>query len=111
MLTETVVVRIEKDITSQKIKKDSKENITKFLQTLNKLSSKKKRQINNSKRKMSIGEISSKKAIISSLDSSDKKELPVSIPVSKKSDSQSKNIDIAIISANVYCAACHLKKT
>ena len=71
---ETAVVRIEKDISPRKmIKKGSKEDMTDFLQTPNKLSSKKRRQINKSKRKTSIGETSSKKATISSLDSSDKK--------------------------------------
>ena len=71
---EKAVVRIENDISPQKmIKKGLKEDITDFLQTPNKLSSKKRRQINKSKRKTSIGETSSKKATISSLDNSDKK--------------------------------------
>ena len=71
---ETAVVRIEKDITPRKmIKRGSKEDMTNFLQTPNKLSSKKRRQINKSKRKTSIAETNSKKATINSLDSSDKK--------------------------------------
>ena len=88
LLMETAVVRIEKDIIPQKmIKRSSKKDMTNFLQTPNKLFSKKMRQINKSKRKTSIGETSSKKAIISSLDSFDKKELPVPDKVSKnKSD-------------------------
>ena len=83
--------------------------MTDFLQTPNKLSSKKKRQINKSKQKTSIGETSSKKATISSLDSSNKKELPVPILATKKSDPKAKDIDIAIIGADAYCAACRLK--
>ena len=82
--TETAAVRIEEDITARKmIKRGSKEDMTDFLQTPNKLSSKKRRQINKSMRKTSIGETSSRKATISSLSSSDKKELPVPIPAKK----------------------------
>ncbi len=47
---EIIVIRVEKDITPQKmIKKGLKEDMTNFLQTLNKLSGKKKGQINKSK--------------------------------------------------------------
>ena len=47
---ETVVIKIEKDITPQKIiKRGLKEDMTNFLQTPNKLFSKKRRQINKSK--------------------------------------------------------------
>lgn len=43
-------MEIEKDITFQKmVKKDSNEDITNFLQMLNKLSPEKRRQINKSK--------------------------------------------------------------
>ena len=91
------------------IKRGLKEDMTDFLQTPNKLSSKKRRQINKSKRKTSIGETSSKKATISSLDSSDKKELPVPILATKESDSKAKDIDIAMIDADAYYAACRLK--
>lgn len=55
---------------------------------------------------MSIRETSLKKVIISSLDSSDKKKLPVFILETKKSDLKAKNIDIAIIDTNVYYAIC-----
>ena len=51
-----------------------------------------------------------KKATISNLDSSDKKELPVSILAIKESDPKAKDIDIAIIGADTYCATCHLKR-
>ena len=107
----TAAVRIEKDITLQKmIKKGSKEDMTDFLQMPNKLSGKKRRQINKSKRKTSLGETSSRKAIISSLDSLDKKELPVPIPATIKSESKAKDIDIAMIGSDAYCAACRLKR-
>ena len=59
---------------------------------------------------MSIKKTSLRKATISSLDSFDKKELLVSIPATKKSYPKAKNINIAIISADAYYIACHLKK-
>ena len=73
------------------------------------MSSKKRRQINKSKRKASIEESSSRKATIHSLESSDKKELPVPIPTTKISKPKAKDIDIAMIGADAYCAVCHLK--
>ncbi len=51
------------------IKRGSKEDMTDSLQTPNKLFSKKRKQINKSKRKASIGETSSRKATINNLDS------------------------------------------
>ena len=84
--------------------------MTNFLQMPNKLFSKKKRQINKSKQKVNIEEISSKKATISSLKSSSKKELLVPILATKTTKPKAKNIYIAMISMNVYCIVCHLKK-
>ena len=108
--TKTAAVTIEENITPQKmIKIGSKENMTDFLQTPNKLFCKKRRQINKSKRKASIKESSSRKTTINSLESSDKKELPVSIPTTKTSKPKAKDIDIAMIGADAYRAACHLK--
>ena len=108
---EIAVVRIEKDITPWKMmKRGLKEDLTNFLQTINKLSSKKRRQINKNKRKTNVGETSSKKATISSLDSFDKKKLPVPILATKKSDPKAKNIDIAMIGADAYCATSCWKK-
>ena len=92
------------------MKKSSTEDITDFFQVQNKLSSKKKRQINKNKRKTRIEEISPREASISSLNSFDKKELLVHILVIKKSLPKTQDIDIAMISANAYCANCHLKK-
>ena len=108
--TKTAAVRIEEDITARKmIKRGSKEDMTDFLQTPNKLSSKKRRQINKSMRKTSIGETSLRKATISSLGSFDKKELPVPIPATKTSEPKTKDIDIAMIGADAYRTACRLK--
>ena len=92
------------------IKRGSKENITNFLQTSNKLSSKKRRQINKNKQKTSIGKTSSRKATISYLNNSDKKKLPVPILAIKKSEPGTKDIDIAMISVDAHCIACCLKR-
>ena len=92
------------------IKKDLKEDMTNFLQMPNKLSNKKKRQINKSKRKASIEETSSRKATISNLKSSNKKELPIPILVTKTSKLKAKNIDIAMINVEIYHIACDLKR-
>ena len=75
------------------------------------MSSKKRRQINKSKWKESIGETSLRKATISSLESFVKKELPVPIPTTKTSEPKAKDIDIAIIGTDAYCTACCLKRT
>lgn len=74
------------------------------------MSGKNRRQINKSKQKASCGEISSNKAIMRNLNSSDKKELPVFIPAIIKSKHQAKDIDIVIICADAYCAACRWKR-
>ena len=108
--TKIATVRIEKVVTPRKIiKRGSKKDMTDFLQTPNKLSSKKRRQINQSKQKASLGETSSRKAIISSLDSLEKKELPVPILATVKSNRKAKDTDKAMIGANAYRAACRLK--
>lgn len=84
--------------------------MTDFLQMPNKFSGKKKRQINKNKQKISKEETSSRKATIGSLNSSDKKKLPVSMPATKNSEPKAENIDIAMICTNTYCAACHWKE-
>ena len=76
----------------------------------NKLFSKKKRQINKNKQKINMGKTSLRKAIISSLDNSYKKKLPVLISASKKSDLKAKNINIAMIDMDPYYVTCCLIK-
>ena len=108
---EIAAVGIKKEIFSQKlIKKSSLIDMTDFLQTPNKLSSKRRKQINKSKQKASIKNTNSRKATISSLESSDKKELLVPIPVMKKSGCKAENINIAMIGADAYYAICRLKR-
>lgn len=112
MLTKIIAIKPEKVLTPLKmIKRGLKKDMTHFLQTPNKILSKKKRQINKSKQKASLKETNSRKAIISNLNSLNKKELPVSIPTTIKSKPKAGNIDIAIINTNVYYVACCLKRT
>lgn len=112
LATKTVTIEIKKDINFLKmIKRGSIEDMIEFLQISNKLFNKKRRQINKSKQKADLQETSLIKATINSEDSFDKKELRVFIPAIKKLKSRIKNIDIAMIDANTYCAACYLKKT
>lgn len=112
MPIETITIRIEKNITFQKIiKKDPKKNMTDFLQIPNKSSNKKRREINKSKWKTSIGETSLKKGIISSLNSSDKKKLLIPILITKIWESKAQNIKIVMINMDTYCVTCHLKRT
>ncbi len=87
-----------------------KKNMTDFLQIPSKLFSKKKKQINKSKQKASIGKTSSWKATINSLHNFDKKELLVPLAATKTSESKAKDINISMISTDTYCAACHLKR-
>lgn len=85
--------------------------MTDLLQMPNKLSCKKRKQINNSIEVASLAEISSRKAIISSLNSRNNKELFVSIAITIKWKHKAKNIDIVIIGTDDYCATCLLKET
>lgn len=110
--TKTATIIIKDDITPRKIiKRGLKEDMTHFLQMPNKLFSKKRKQINQSKRKANIREISLRKTTINSLESSDKKELPVSILITKKLKFKAKNIDLAKISIDVYSIVCLLKRS
>ncbi len=92
------------------IKKSLKKDMTDFLQMPDKLSNKKKRQINKNKWQASIGETSSRKATINNLNSSAKKELPVLLAIIKISEPKGKDINIAIISADACCTAYDLKR-
>lgn len=84
--------------------------MTDFLQTPKKLSGKKKRPINKSNRKKSLKETNSKKAIISSSKNPRKKELSVSILVTIKLKPKAEDMDIAIISSDVYGAIFREKR-
>lgn len=92
------------------IKKGLKKNLTDFLEMPNKLLGKKRRQINKSKQKISLREISPPKTIISNWNSSNKKELPVFTLAIITSQLKAKDYDIAIFGVDIYCATCHWKK-
>lgn len=83
-------------ILSKYHKKELKKDINNFLETLNKLSSKKNGQINKVKQKSNLREIRSSEPIISSLNSLDKKELPVFIRVTIKLKLKVENIYIVM---------------
>ncbi len=91
------------------IKKGWKKDMNDFLQIPDKLSGKKKKQINKSKRKASIKKTSSRKATINCLDSFDKKELTISFAAIKTSEPKAKDIDIAMINMDAYYVICYLK--
>ena len=69
---------------------------------------KKKRQINKSKQKASIKDISLRKAIISNLSNYDKEQLSIFLLAIKKSSSKIQDIDITMVSANTYYIVCYL---
>lgn len=50
------------------------------------------------------------KVTISSLDSYNKKEFQVSIPVTKTSEPKAKDIDITMINTDIYCVTYCLKR-
>lgn len=54
--------------------------------------------------------MSSRKTTIRSLKNSDKKKLLVPIPAIKLLEPKTKNIDIAMIGADVQCAVCYLNR-
>ena len=97
LLTKIAVIKKKTTITPQKIiKRGLKQDMTDFLQISNKLFSKKRRQINKSKRKASIGKTNSRKATINNLDKPDKIELPIPLAATKISEPKVKDINIAM---------------
>lgn len=107
MPTKIGAVRIKEDMTLWKmIKNGSKKDKTYFLQTRNKLLTKKKRQIYQNKQKASIRETNSRKTTISSLDNFYKKKF--SILITKTSEPNAQDINIVMINTDAYCATCCL---
>lgn len=84
--------------------------MTDFLQKTNQLFNKKREKINKNKWKIYIREIILKKAIIKSLNSSDKEKLPVLILETKKSGPKANNTDKSMVDIDIYCATCYLKR-
>lgn len=77
---------------------------------LNKLSNKKKSKINKSKQKSSLRQTKLTKTTISRLSYSNKNQLLFSILAIKKLSPKTKNINKAIIKANIYYTTYHLRK-
>lgn len=112
MPTEIAVIKIERAITPWKIiKKGSIKDMTNFLQTSDKLSIKKKRQINKNKWKKSIRKTSSRKATINNLNNFDKIALLVFLAITKIFEFKAKNSDITMIDMNIYHITYCLKRT
>lgn len=57
-----------------------------------------------------MGNISLKTAIITSFNNSNKNKQLVLVPLNKKSISNTKDVDIAIIGIDIYYTTCHLIK-
>lgn len=80
------------------------------MKILEKMSKKKRQLIIVSKQKPSINKSESKIIVISILNNSKKKGLLISIPETELSIPVTKELDIAMIDADVYCTACKLKR-
>ena len=91
------------------LKRGSAEKIDDFLRTPKKTSKRKRRLINASKRKLSMDKSKPKTALTSTLDHSEKEGLPILTPKAKVSTFATTKVDVAMIGADTYCAACNLK--
>lgn len=69
----------------------------------------KKHLINTSKQKLNMDKLKPKTVVISTLNHSRKEKLPVLIPEVEISTFATKEVDIAMISTNVYYAIYKLK--
>ena len=87
---------------NQILKRGLAEKIYKFLKISEKLLKKKRRLINTSKQKTSIAKSNHKIVVINTLNNFKKEDLPISIPETKVSTLNIKEVGIAIISADTY---------
>ena len=105
--TETIPEARQQDIFPNRIlKRGSDENLDDFLRIPQKISNKKRRLINVSKRKQSMDKQKPETIVISSLDNSGIEGLPTLTRVSTLGTNK---VDIAMIGADAYCAACKLR--
>ena len=105
--TETIPEARHQDIFPNRIlKKGSDENLNDFLRTPQKISNKKRRLINASKQNRSMDKQKPKTIVISSLDNSGIEGLPIPTQVSTLGTNK---VDVAMIGADAYRAACKLK--
>lgn len=109
--TEIIFIATYQDVfLNQILKRDSAEKIDDFLKTLEKMSKTKKQLINTAKRKLNINKSKYKTDPISTLNHSGKEQLLILIQEIKILTLDTKEVNIVIIGANVYCTACKLKK-
>lgn len=109
--TKIISMATQKDVLPNRIlKKGLAEKIDKFLKISEELSKKKRRLINASKRKTSMAKSNHKTVVISILDNSKKKGLPISIPETKVSTLDIKEVKITIIGMDAYRTAYKLKR-
>ena len=104
---ETIPEARQQDIFPNHIlKRGSDENLDDFLRIPQKISNKKRRLINASKRKQSMDKRKPETIVISSLDNSGIEGLPIPTQVSTLGTNK---VDVAMIGADAYRAACKLK--
>lgn len=107
--TKTTPKARQKDIIPNRIpKRGSTKNLDNFLRTPKKILDKKRRLINTSKQKLAMQKQKPEIVVISSLDNPSIKDLPIP---PQTSTPHTKEVDIVIIIANTYFAACKLKRT
>ncbi len=105
--TEIISMAIQQDVLPNRIlKKGSAERIDDFLKIAEKISDKKKRLINASQRKLALQKRKPETVVISLLDNAGKKNMPIPLRTPKIG---TKEVDIAMIGADAYRAACRLK--
>ncbi len=106
--TEITSIATQQDALPNRIlKRGSAERINDFLKTPKKISDKKRRLINASKRKLAMQKQKSETVVVSLLDNSGKKDMPIPPQTPPLS---TKKVDVAMIDADAYRTACRLKK-
>ncbi len=104
--TEITSMATQDTLPNRILKRGSAERIDDFLKIPEKISDKKRRLINASKRKIAMQKQKSETVVVSLLDNSGKKDIPIpprTPPLSTK------KVDVAMIGADAYCTACRLK--
>ena len=105
--TEIISMPIQQDVLPNRIlKRGSAEKIDDFLKTPEKISDKKRRLINASRRKLAMQKQKPETVVISSLDNSGKKDMPIP---TRAPALGTKEVDVAMIGADAYRAACRLR--
>lgn len=94
---------------NQILKRGSAKKIDDFL-NISEKTSKKTRLIDISKRKFSMDKLKPKTVVISTLDYFGEERLPILIPETNVSTLAIKEVNIAIIDADVYCITCKVKR-